>query len=374
MKRCLTRLVAPLVLVSAVTGSLVTACSHPLIPTSVLSPQPDPSPARTHSAPMFSDVRPSRPFLGVDLYALHNYPAATVSLYGQRMIPYIKDVLHADAVGIVWNFYATTYTSDKVIASPSDTLSASNVAILTRLAKAYHLKVEYRPLIMVTGEKNPWQGLITPTSQLAWFRSYYRAELPYLRVGQRLRIKEFVAANEMHRLNGSPVWPRFFAWERNVFHGVESYTAWDEDYLPKAQHVLPVRYLGTNMYRPLFLRNSATSAQVAAAWEAYFAQVPASVLMRTAIDETGIAARAGAYRHPGDMWANVHRDEQVQVNWFLAACRTVMRYHLRGVFIWKVDLADNPAFPAQSLSTFEGQKGAVAINECARILHPRSAG
>jgi hypothetical protein len=367
------RRLAPLLTLLAL-ATLVTACAHPLIPASALKPGPDPSPSPTPSASRFADVRPSRPILGVDLYALHNYSAASVTFYGQRMLSYIKDTLHADAVGIVWNFYATTYDSDKVIASPLDTLSASNVAILTRLAKTYKLKVEYRPLIMVTGKKNPWQGLITPTGQLAWFHSYYKVELPYLKVAQKLRIKEFVAANEMHKLNGSPDWSKLFSWERKVFHGVVSYTAWDEDYLPQARFVLPVRYLGTNMYRPVFLPNSATSAQVTAAWEAYFANVPASVLVRTAIDETGIAARAGAYRHPGYMWANNHRDERVQVNWYLAACRTVMRYHMRGVFIWKVDLADNPAFPAQSLSTFEGQKGALAISECARILHPRAAG
>jgi hypothetical protein len=62
------------------------------------------------------------------------------------------------------------------------------------------------------------------------------------------------------------------------------------------------------------------------------------------------------------------------MNWYVAACRTVMWYQMRGVFIWKVDLADNPAEPAQSLSTFEGQKGALAISECARIMHPGSAG
>lgn len=349
---------------------LVTACGHPLIPPSALTPAPARTQSPAAAPPTYFTVQRSRPMLGVDLYALHNYSAASVTFHGQRMLSYIKYTLHADAVGIVWNFYASTYTSDRVISSRRDTLSASDVAILTRIAKSYRLRVEYRPLIMVTGEPNPWQGIITPAHRLAWFRNYYRAELPYLRVAQRLRIKEFVAANEMHRLNSSRDWPRFFAWERKIFHGVVSYTAWDEDYLPRAQHVLPVRYLGTNMYRPLFLPDSATSAQVTSAWEAYFAHVPASVLERTAIDETGIAARAGAYRHPGFMWPNDHRDERVQVNWYLAACRTVLHYHMRGVFIWKADLTDNPAHPARSLSTFEGQRGALAISRCARIMHP----
>ena len=61
-------------------------------------------------------------------------------------------------------------------------------------------------------------------------------------------------------------------------------------------------------------------------------------------------------------------NEGVQVNWFTAACKTVQRYHMRGVFFFKVDLTDNPAHPASSLSTFEGREGAAAIGECARIL------
>ena len=113
----------------------------------------------------------------------------------------------------------------------------------------------------------------------------------------------------------------------------------------------------------------ATTTEVAAAWEELFSRVPRSVLQRTAIDETGIQARTGAYANPEDLNAPGLTNEQVQVNWFTAACATVHRYHMRGVFFFKVDLADNPAHPATSLSTFEGREGAAAISECAQILH-----
>jgi hypothetical protein len=314
-------------------------------------------------------VTSSQPIVGVDLYSLSNYSAAQVRAYGQRTLPYIKNFLHADAVGIVWNFYDTTYTSNYV-RTTSQTLTPANVAILTKIAQGLGLRVEYRPLIFVTRERNPWQGIITPASPRVWFHSYFHAEKPYLQVAQQLGISEFVTANEMHRMNATPGWGTFFARARTVFHGIVSYTAWDEDYIPSAAHILPVRYPGTNMYRPLFLPDNAPLAQVTAAWEAYFRYVPASVLVRTAVDETGIAARHGAYRHPGDMWSNIGEDQTVQVNWYLAACHTVLRYHMRGVYFWKVDLTDNPEHPASSLSTFEGKKGALAIRACARLFHP----
>ncbi len=340
--------------------ALPAACAWPLIPAGPAAA------ARTTTTSAIATAR-SRPVLGVDLYSLSNYPATQVTAYGERTLKYIKNFLHADAVGIVWNFYATTYSSDYV-QTTSETLTPGNVAILTKIAQGLGLRVEYRPMIVVTDEPNPWQGIISPADPHVWFNSYFHAEKPYLQVAQQLGISEFVTANEMHRMNATPGWGAFFARVRTVFGGIVSYASWDEDYLPSAAHILPVRYPGTNMYRPLFLPSNAPSAQVTAAWEAYFQHVPASVLERTAIDETGIAARRGAYRHPGDMWSNIGRDEEVQVNWYLAACHTVLRYHMRGVYIWKVDLTDNPAHPARSLSTFEGEKGALAIRACARLL------
>jgi hypothetical protein len=313
----------------------------------------------------------------VNLYALSNYPAAVVRADGERTLSYIKHVLKADAVGIVWNFYARNRYSDDIGAT-SATLSARNVGILTRIAKREGLQVEYRPMVMVPSQSNPWAGLINPYPPAKWFDNYYRAELPYLKLAQRLQVREFVTATELQDLNSSPLWPSFFARVSQVYHGVISYTAWDGNYfgsppgkpMQKATpELLPVKYLGMDMYWHMSLPANATSAEVTAAWEALFGKMPASVLRRTAIDETGIQARAGAYEDPGDLAAPGRRSDRVQANWFTAACLTVAKYHMRGVFFWKVDLTDNPAHPATSLSTFEGRKGAAAISECSRILH-----
>jgi hypothetical protein len=351
-------------LVLLATAMLAVSCGHPLIPAAVVSTATAARPVPSEgSAP----IGASRPVLGVDLYALSNYPAATVRSDGQRMLAYIRNVLKADAVGIVWNFYAASRQSDAVDATRA-TLSARNVGILTRIAIQDNLRVEYRPLIFVPGQPNPWEGLITPDDPAGWFASYYRAELPYLRTAQKLGVSEFITATEMHDLNDSPLWPSFFVRVSRIYRGTVSYAAWDRDYFLSPRRLLPVKSLGMDMYMPLKIPASASSARVTASWEAYFRKMPRSVLRRTAIDETGIAARAGAYRHPGDLGAPGHLSQQVQVNWYLAACRTVRRYHLRGVFFWKTDLTDNPAFPAGSLSTFEGKKGAVAISDCRRLL------
>lgn len=367
-------LAVALIVTGLAVALIVTGCGHPLIPTS--------GPVNSQSAASLGEtdlpiLGYSKPVLGVDLYAPGNYTAAQAEADGERTLAYIKNVLKADAVGIVWNFYATGLDSDAVEATGA-TLSASDVGILTKIATQDHLLVEYRPLILVPSASDHWEGLISPYSPAEWFNSYYRAELPYLRLAQQLGVSEFVTASEMQELNDSPLWPSFFARISQVYHGAISYSSWDGNYFGSAPgtsfqmarpDLLPAKYLGMDMYWHMDLPAAATTAEVTAAWEALFAKVPPSVLRRTAIDETGIQAREGAYANPQDLSAPGIPSDQVQVNWFTAACATVHRYHMRGVFFFKVDLADNPAHPAKSLSTFEGRGGATAINECVQTLH-----
>jgi hypothetical protein len=305
--------------------------------------------------------------LGVNLYALHNEPAAQVEVDGQRTISYIKNDLKANAISIVWHYFQNR-DSDNAVHATKDTLSAANVAILTKIAKRYHLRVEYRPLVF-THETNTWEGRIDPTHPVKWFRSYFHAERPYLKVAQQQNVKEFVTATEMNLLHRSPLWPSFFKRVARIYKGLVSYSAWDHNYFDPPIHLLPVKQLGMDMYLPVKLPPNASAKRVTAAWERPFRKLPRSVLHRTAIDETGIQARNGAYRNPPFMFLPGTENENVQANWFHAACATVHRFHMRGVYFWKVDLTDYPAHPATSLSTFEGRKAARTIASCARILH-----
>jgi len=197
----------------------------------------------------------SKPVLGVDLYALSNYSTAEVEADGQRTLAYIKNVLKADAVGIVWNLYAPSPYTDAVKVTDA-TLSASNIGILTRIAIQDHLQVEYRPLVLVPSAPNHWEGLISPYPLAGWFNNYYQAELPYLRMAQQLRVSEFVTETELYDLNSSPLWPSFFTRVSQVYRGVISYSSWDGNYFGNdpdksfqaaRPELLPVKYLGMDM-------------------------------------------------------------------------------------------------------------------------------
>lgn len=347
---------------------LATGCGHPLIPAADTRPVPVKKKPTVAARPRL-EILGGKPVVGVDLYALDNYPAAVVQADGERMMTYIRTVLKADAVGIVWNLYAPSRKSDEIHAT-ADTLSAANVATLTEIAEQDGLRVFYRPLIFVSDDpSDPWEGKIVAASPTAWFDSYYRAELPYLRVAQQLGVSEFVAETEMHSMNANPGWTAFFARLATVYQGVISYASWDGDFFPPAGHLQHVPALGMDMYEAMpHLAASAPESAVLAGWERFFNKMPKSVLARTTIQEMGIEARAGAYQHPPNLGAAGTLDETVQANWFTAACEAVRKYHMRGLFFWKVDLTDNPAFPASSLSTFEGKLGAQAIANCSSIV------
>jgi hypothetical protein len=346
-------------------------CFVAVTASSVASPQT--SSARTDHvsrtvSSKFVVIGANGPVVGVNLWAKTNYPAAKVKADGVRMMSYIKNVLHASAVDIVWNFFAPSYRASSVEVT-SATLSAANVGILTQIAKQDHLLVEYRPMMFVLNVVNNWEGMIAPSNPKQWFNSYYNKNLPYLRMAQKYYVSEYITGTEMDGVSRSPLWRTFLSQSAKVYHGQLSYADHQYRYFPPRTQFPPTKLLGLDMYEKINLPASAPLKKVVAAYEHYFTTVPTALLRRTAIDETGIEARAGAYQKPSFMYIPGKLDPQIQVNWFTAACMSVKRFHMRGVFFWKVDLTDYPiTHPASSLSTFEGRAGAQAIARCASIL------
>ena len=309
------------------------------------------------------------PVVGVNVYAVKNYSAAVTAADGKRILSYVKHTLHASAVDLVWNLYSPGYRSDSVVTNGKTTLTAANIGILTKIAQADGLYVEYRPIVFVQTKGNTWEGLIEPPNTAKWFTSYYQQNLPYLKMAQRYHINEYVIGTEMYKLTKARQWQSFLAESARVFRGPISYAQWQQIYFSPHPELPPTALTAVDMYEPLKkLTASASLSQVEAAYDKFFAEVPASVLRRSAIQETGIEARAGAYLTPPHLGLPGTLDQAIQYNWFTAGCEAVKRFHLRSIFFFKVDLADNPAHPATSLSTFEGRRGAVAISRCASII------
>jgi hypothetical protein len=310
------------------------------------------------------------PVVGVNLYAVHNYTAAQTTADGERTLAYIKDDLHASAVDLVWNFYAPSYTSDSVVTSVENTLTPADIGILTQIAQHEGLYVEYRPLMFVDTTGNDWEGLIKSANPGAWFTSYYAQNLPYLKMAQKYHINEYVIGTEMDGLLPDPQWVSLLDKAAEIFKGPISYASHQTRYFTQYPQFPATSLTGVDMYKQTKLRASASLSMVTSTYEAFFTGMPAALLRRTAIQETGIEARAGAYQSPAALGTPGILDVAIQYNWFMAGCEAVKRFHLRGIFFWKVDLADYPVtHPASSLSTFEGRSGAVAISKCASIIN-----
>jgi hypothetical protein len=362
----------PLACVLAAAIAAVCACSaHPLSPGQAAGAGTA-HPKAWHAPPTF-------PVLGADLYARSNYPTAIVRRNGQRALYYIKHTLKAASVGIAWNYYTANIHSNDVLTT-SATLTAANVQMLTQMAEAEHLSVVYRPLVQVqaglgtAGIIAPanWEGLIAPQDEAQWFTSYYNAELPYLRIAEKLHVREFITASELMFLNSSSQWPSFFSRVGKVYHGVVSYAAEQRNYFPGfgTQQLLPVHYLGLDAYPKVFVPPTATVDQLVAGWDRLFSQMPGQVLYRTALDEVGIRATENAYYHPS-LWGIPGKfNETVQARWFTAACRVVEQYHMRAIYFWNVNLGNDPAHPPYpSPPTFEGKQAVQSIAGCLSIFH-----
>ncbi|HEX4089386.1 MAG TPA: hypothetical protein VHZ33_11750 [Trebonia sp.] len=350
--------------VAVASSALLAGCSLAPLQASALA---DNSNAVSPTALPPGSIGSNGPVVGVNLYAISNYTAAQTTTFGTRTLAYIKSTLNASAVDLVWSMYVPSYSSDSVVTT-KDTLTPANIGILTKIAQRDGLTVEYRPLLFVQTSGNNWEGLLKPKNPTAWFNSYYERNLPYLKLAKKDHISEYVIGTEMKALSPAKQWPSFLARSAKVFKQI-SYAQNQYVYFRPHTDLPPTKLTGVDMYEPLNLPADAPLAKVEAAYDKFFASMPASILRRSAIQETGIEARAGAYQDPPNLTLPGKLDQEIQYNWFTAGCAAVKRFHLRGIFFWKVDLADNPlTHPASSLSTWEGKEGAVAISDCEKIL------
>jgi hypothetical protein len=338
---------------------LVTACGHPFVPSSIGT--------QVASASAQSTSRISAITTGVDLYITSNYSLSETEALGKRDIAWIARSLGVQAIGIAWDLSVPSDNSDEVLSKSPVTPSIADIQALTLIAQAYHLKVEYRILFRVDGKDGATESL-RPQSQRLWFTSLLSAETPYLQLAAESNVHEFIVGTELSNFEGSAEWPRFFNDASAIYPGILSYASWGGNFFSSHRQLPPVADYGVTAYPSVKLPDSATVAQLTAAWTAFLNTAPVSTLRRTAIDEIGIPAEVGAYADPW-AWNGQHgtQDDQVQARWFEAACDSAIATHIRAIFFWNVNLIDNPIHPFTSLVKFEGRpESESAIRNCGK--------
>jgi hypothetical protein len=331
------------------------ACtSHPLIPPSVLR---SPSPASN------TPPRVTGPAVGVDVYVPVSVTIAEAARDGRRAVAYVRS-LHATAVGLVWNLDSPAPRSD-IVGAGKNTASPAVIATLTREAQAAGMTVQYRPLLRI-GPSAAWGGRARPADSAAWFTSLLAAEKPYLEDAARLRVGQFVAGTELHGVNASPVWPSFLARVSAIYPGTVTVAEHQSNYF--RQHLVPVDTIGVDPYPNLGLPDTATQAQVTAAWEGLFSGIKAAVRHRTELDEVGFIAEDGAYDAPQKWARRAAVNWAMQTRWFTAACRTVHHYGMTGIWFYELNLLVSPDRVNPFPGFFAQRAGARAIRACARLL------
>jgi hypothetical protein len=312
-----------------------------------------------------------RPVLGVDVESDVNYSVATAKTYGRRVVGYIRNGLHVNSVGIIWDLCDPSFTSN-IVARCQRSLSPAAVRAIAREASQEGMTMQLRPLIRVGPPAdwgNPhlsWEGFIQPSNQAEWFRYLLRAETPYLRILRDFHGSEFVVGTEPFYIASSPYW----RWLLHKAHSVCKCATIVASHTARYRvGIVPSRKrAGVDWYAHLHIPDNSSQARVTSAFEASVKMVPRRLLARTSLDEEGIRATVGAYAHPEEWDITGPSDPEVQARYFTAACETVKHDHMRGVYFYVIPLRDNPAHPLAFAAFFVKNAGAKAIQGCARMF------
>lgn len=346
---------------------IVAGCGQPAAPAAVGGPMRLTSGRAAH-APQ------ARPVLGVDVESDVNYPVATAEAYGRRVIGYIHNTLHANSIGLVWDFCDQSFTAN-VVRRCRNSLSVRAVRAIAKEARQEGVTVQLRPIIRVGAPANwgdshlSWEGFINPSNQAKWFHRLLRAETPYLKILRGFPRSQFVVGTEPYYIASSPDW----RWLERKAHSVcQCATVVSSQFERYQIGTVPSRKTaGVDWYAHLLIPNNSAQARVTAAFESSLKMVPRGLLARTTLEEEGIRATTGAYRHPEEWNINGSPDPRVQARYFTAACKTVKRYDMRGIYFYQVPLNDNPAHPFTFPAYFVRNAGAKAIQGCARMFAQR---
>ncbi len=316
------------------------------------------------------DPKPG-PVLGIDVEADGYYSVAKAGEYGRRLAAYVRDGLHANTIGIVWDFCDPSFTSSNVGKCPR-TLSVPAVKAIADAARAYGLNVQLRPLIRVGPPRNwsdpqlSWEGFIKPTDKKAWFRNLLRAETPYLKLLRLYPGSKAAVASEPWAIADSSRW----LWLLRKTHGAcQCATSIASQVDRYRSGVLPSRNApGVDWYVHFHIPANASQATVTAAWEQSMHMVPRWLLKRTTLDEEGIRGTVGAYRHPESWYLSGAADPTVQARWFTGACQAVKHFHLKGIYFYEIPFNDDPAHPFSFPAYFINNAGSAAIRGCSLIF------
>jgi hypothetical protein len=330
----------------------------------------------TTTLPVTSIDKVSKPWhagmteLGIDYltYINPDEPIDTVSAYAGVDLNHIVS-LNANSVSISFPFYTSSVNATDIY-SGSGTPTTSQLATIIHLATERGLRVTLRPL-MDQGDLggSNWRGNIAPSDISAWFSSYEKFLQPYFVMAQADGVSTFIVGAELSSLAGEPQWQGLVSAARNLFHGQLTFSS-DFDVFHEGDRTPNVDVQGVDAYFPVSASNDASVPELQADWNSWWTSLPSfDHPSDVVIDEIGIAAQDGEYAQPYNVGVpGQPLNLAIQYNWFTAACQTVQKLHIAGIYFWNLVYNESPSNLA-SPGSFVGRPGEQAIKNCfANIL------
>jgi hypothetical protein len=304
--------------------------------------------------------------LGVQIYWHEVTDPYAVKANADRLFDYVLG-LGANSVGISFPIYTDGRRPTKVYTKDGITPTPASLQSLIDEAKARGLRVMVRPIIdeaNIADGTGAWRGSIAPRDMSSWFASYQQTLSPFLAAAQAAHAEAFVIGSELDSLVGqSTQWRALEAAAAAVFSGrlayADNWGAW-----ATGRPGVPGADPGLDAYPELKLSDAATVAQISAAFSAWLLKRP-DQLADTVVQEVGIAATPGAYKHPAAWGTTAHTlAPQIQANWFLGACEAIKSMHMSGIYFWNLDAWADPAKAATYDSGSFIGRGDSAIKTC----------
>ncbi|WP_194904608.1 glycoside hydrolase family 113 [Catenulispora rubra] len=304
--------------------------------------------------------------LGVEVYWHTIGDPASVDKQAARILDYVVG-LGANAVAVTFPIFTDGAKPTRAYGTPDATPDPTALGRVVAASKARGLRVTVRPLIDEADiiSSGGWRGSLQPADVNSWFASYRALLGPYFTMARAQRADEFVVGTELNSLiDADAQWRGVMADGTAKYGGELTYASnwdsWAHDQVPSA-----VPDVGVDAYPPLKLPDTASVDQLSAAWTAWLRHRSGATLEKTAIQELGIPAQAGAYTKPNS-WgsASAAIKPQIQINWFAAACQSARALHLRGLYFWMVDSNAVPDHAQNDPSGSFIGRGDSAIKSC----------
>jgi hypothetical protein len=290
--------------------------------------------------------RPGLPQLGVAVY-WQNTPADSDELVrgkAAKIFDYIVE-MGANSLSLSFPFVMDSASASAVRSDQAMTPDPGRLAIVLAEAKARKLRTTVRPMLselnLTKDDPDVWRGSITPKDRAKWFTSYRDLLVPYAKACAEADVATLVVGTELNSMEDSPGWQVVVKGVRAVYRGELGYSA-NHDRLrgpaPTAGLIKSV-----DAYPPLKVGDDASVGQLIAGWDRWLDGKGTGPLRDLVLAEVAIAAQPGAYVQPWSPHARGPIKPKIQERWFDAACQTVARRKLAGIYFWMINMDSEPA-------------------------------